>query len=186
MNTETQAGLSRTSIWIAGLGGYGVTVIHLLSSTVSEIPTEAGTPRWFVLVPVALAFGATTLLLRFIAGQVRQPVILRNQLVAEVGVILFFVLGVAACYAWAYTHLGLIYTAPADDLRTAGIDWTSIRSTFSRDFKDAFYYSVVTLTTVGYGDYRPAPAARGLATIEALHGLLLTGIVISFFFKRLE
>lgn len=41
-------------------------------------------------------------------------------------------------------------------------------------FAEALYFSVVTLSTIGYGDVVPfAPAARTLASIEAILGVLL-------------
>lgn len=41
-------------------------------------------------------------------------------------------------------------------------------------FAEALYFSVVTLSTIGYGDVVPhAPAARALASIEAILGVLL-------------
>jgi len=43
-----------------------------------------------------------------------------------------------------------------------------------------YYFSFVTLTTTGYGDILPvAPAARGLATMEALIGQLYPAILIA-------
>lgn len=42
------------------------------------------------------------------------------------------------------------------------------------------YYSLVTLTTMGYGDITPVhPVARSLATAEALTGQLHLAILIS-------
>ncbi len=42
------------------------------------------------------------------------------------------------------------------------------------------YYSLVTLTTMGYGDITPvAPVARSLAVAEALTGQLYVAILIS-------
>jgi len=44
---------------------------------------------------------------------------------------------------------------------------------------DLFYFSFVTLTTVGYGDITPVdPMARSLATLEALVGQLYPAILI--------
>ena len=42
------------------------------------------------------------------------------------------------------------------------------------------YYSFVTLTTLGYGDVVPIlPAARSMATLEALMGQLYLVIVVA-------
>ena len=41
-------------------------------------------------------------------------------------------------------------------------------------FSDAVYFSVATLSTVGYGDIAPAtPLTRALAAIEVISGLLI-------------
>jgi ion channel len=45
---------------------------------------------------------------------------------------------------------------------------------------DAFYWSFVTATTVGYGDLRPVKNASKIAAILiALLGLMMTGIVVA-------
>ena len=50
----------------------------------------------------------------------------------------------------------------------------------------AFYYSVVTITTLGYGDVLPSDAlSRATAALEALNGLvtfgIFTGAITTFF-----
>lgn len=44
---------------------------------------------------------------------------------------------------------------------------------------EALYFSVVTITTLGYGDFTPLGASRFFATAEALAGLLFAGYSIS-------
>jgi len=45
---------------------------------------------------------------------------------------------------------------------------------------DIFYFSFVTLTTLGYGDISPAtPQARSLATLEAVCGVMYMSILIA-------
>ena len=48
----------------------------------------------------------------------------------------------------------------------------------------AVYFSVVTATSVGYGDVVPLGAARVLAVAEAIAGLLAFGVVVSRFVSR--
>ncbi len=48
------------------------------------------------------------------------------------------------------------------------------------DDPDFFYFSLVTLTTLGYGDVAPlAPMARGLATLEAVIGPLYLTVLVA-------
>ena len=46
--------------------------------------------------------------------------------------------------------------------------------------KDAFWYSIVTITTVGYGDYYPVtPGGRATATLVMIAGVGLIGVLAS-------
>jgi Ion channel len=51
-------------------------------------------------------------------------------------------------------------------------------------FLTAVYFSAVTATSVGYGDIVPTGAARVLAILEAITGLILFGSVVSKFVSR--
>lgn len=50
----------------------------------------------------------------------------------------------------------------------------------------ALYLSIITFTTVGYGDPRPAPAAQGFAAIEMALGVFLTAVFVVTFTRRLS
>ena len=50
------------------------------------------------------------------------------------------------------------------------------------DFERALYFSVVTSTTLGYGDITLSPEWQLLSTFEAMGGLLLFGVSTAFLF----
>ena len=47
-------------------------------------------------------------------------------------------------------------------------------------FSDSLYFSVITWTTVGYGDFIPLPKMRLVASLEAITGVLSITIATSF------
>jgi potassium channel LctB len=53
-----------------------------------------------------------------------------------------------------------------------------------RGLLSALYFSAVTATSVGYGDIVPGGAARVLAIVESITGLILFGCVVSKFVSR--
>ena len=53
-----------------------------------------------------------------------------------------------------------------------------------RGLADAIYFSLVTATSVGYGDLFPVGAVRAVAVAEAVAGLLIFGALIAKFVSR--
>lgn len=47
------------------------------------------------------------------------------------------------------------------------------------DFSESMYFSAVTLTTLGYGDFQPRGAGRFFAALEAVLGLMLFGVMVA-------
>jgi uncharacterized membrane protein YgcG len=73
-------------------------------------------------------------------------------------------------FAWVHHRIGLV------DLSGPGPRGT-------RDFGDALYFSVVTITTLGYGDFIPIGSGRTIAAIQALTGYFILGILVSTGFQ---
>ena len=76
-----------------------------------------------------------------------------------------------------YTLLAFasIYTFPMTDTNFFVVDNTQKSLTFS----EAFYFSAVTFTTLGYGDILPHGIFRWYAITEVMLGMFLFGLVIT-------
>lgn len=57
---------------------------------------------------------------------------------------------------------------------------------FFPDFGDALYFSIVTFTTLGYGDFSPSEFARLPAACQAMLGNLHLGMVVGASFAALR
>lgn len=71
----------------------------------------------------------------------------------------------------------------------AAVEWFSIgelRGEFSGAIRDYAYFSVITYTTVGYGDISPIGEVRVLAGLESLTGLMMIAWSAAFTVFRLE
>ncbi len=53
-------------------------------------------------------------------------------------------------------------------------------------FVSSLYFSIVTFTTLGFGDFRPVPAARFLAAGEALIGFVSPGAFLAALIEMLR
>lgn len=89
------------------------------------------------------------------------PHLLRHLLVAALDVALLL-----AAFAAVYQNLGIV-------------DTTMDGSPVVHSFLKSLYYSVVTFTTVGYGDFYPVGPGRALAGIQAFIGYLVLGVLAS-------
>jgi voltage-gated potassium channel len=84
----------------------------------------------------------------------------------------------------AYLLLGLLWTMAywlVDQLTPGGaFSFNTSAGPRSMDGFDGFYFSFITLSTVGYGDITPVSRiARWLAAMEAMTGLLYVAILIA-------
>jgi hypothetical protein len=85
-----------------------------------------------------------------------------------ISIILLF----ANLYRWAAIAISCVLTV---NNRVA-----TCNTEITHNFWDCVYFSVITITTVGYGDFYPSgPHARVIASIEALSGYIILGLFIS-------
>lgn len=59
-----------------------------------------------------------------------------------------------------------------------GIVDTSTNELIKPDWLNAFYFSVVTWTTLGYGDFKPADELKVWVIVEALMGYVYMGLLV--------
>lgn len=59
------------------------------------------------------------------------------------------------------------------------VDTTLDGSPITHDFWACCYYSIITFTSTGYGDFRPQGTGRVLASVQALIGYLVLGLMAS-------
>ncbi|MBW3571206.1 MAG: potassium channel family protein [Gemmatimonadetes bacterium] len=82
--------------------------------------------------------------------------------------------------AVAVLELALMLGAFAAVYQILGIqDNTRPGRPLSHAYFDSLYYSVVTFTTLGYGDFYPRGVGRVLAGMEALTGYVILGMIAS-------
>ncbi|HEX3700048.1 MAG TPA: ion channel [Phenylobacterium sp.] len=90
--------------------------------------------------------------------------------------------------SWRAFLAGVVALLLAVNLVFAAIYWAapgSLANARPHSFADAFFFSVETLATVGYGEMTPANGyGHVVATVEILVGLFMTALVTGGFFAR--
>lgn len=158
-----------------GFGGYAVTRSRRLGSIVlalaaAPVLLEAGGRfadggPWAGAAAVAACLFSVTLAVLVWARVMRAGAITVHHIVGAIA--MYLLIGIA--FGEATRAVGLINPE-------------AYASASARNFEraDLYYFSFVTLTTVGYGDITPVhPLARSLAILEALTGQLFPAILIA-------
>ncbi|MFT3772076.1 MAG: ion channel [Minicystis sp.] len=108
-----------------------------------------------------------------VVGATRTPLrdayhtFLRSSWPVAIGAIVLAYLGLNAVFAALYLHLGGIAHARPGS------------------FEDAFYFSVQTMGTIGYGAMYPeTPAANELVVAESVTGLIVTALATGLVFSK--
>jgi hypothetical protein len=149
----------------------------LIIATLLAIPAVGG--RWLNhlrpdLVPKEIFLVAGFVLIAYVVGHLlrfvlRAPSVNIDVLCASIS---------------AYLMLGLMWTIAywlVDQLTPGGaFSFNTSGGTRSMNGFTGFYFSFITLSTVGYGDITPASKiARWLAAMEAMTGLLYVAVLIA-------
>ena len=157
---------SRVLLGVVGIMGSVLVVMSVLESF--ELMFDA--------VPISDLVGATFLLVT--SYGILYDIFNRDEITADT------VYGASAVYmllglAFARLYLALLKWAPdsfaASDLLLSQVDQLGWKASGL-----IHYYSLVTLTTIGYGDVTPvSPLARNLAAIEGIIGQLFIAAVVA-------
>jgi Ion channel len=149
----------------------------LVTALMLAIPAIAG--RWINhfrpdLIPPAVFLVAGLILIAFVVGNLLRFVLRAPSVNAEV----------LCASISAYLMLGLMWMMAywlVDQLTPGGaFSYNTNAGTHSMNGFTGFYFSFITLSTVGYGDITPVSRiARWLAAMEAMTGLLYVAVLIA-------
>jgi hypothetical protein len=147
--------LSGLFLFFILLGGLWVGLITLI---------PAGTPRAVVVVALGAAFAAT--FVGLLLSRVRKILAGGDGIWLHGAMVLLELALLIAGFAAMYRELGII-------------DTTQPGSPVVHDFWQSAYLSLVTFTTVGYGDFYPTGLGRALAALQGLTGYVVLGTLAS-------
>jgi hypothetical protein len=155
----------------------GLLVAFLLVGSSWVVLTEfipAGLPRDLTLIGVGLLFAG--LFLWLLVDAVKALYSVEGFRWIDLGLMAVNLLLMLAAYAYIYNVLGVIDTtrdgSPIIGGSEAQLNWAN--------YGKCFYFSVASLTTVGYGDLQPtAGMCRVVAGSQALLGYIVLGVTAS-------
>jgi len=166
-----------TLVLISGVLAVGGRRRTLVWSVILVLPAVTGKwvkLFWPHLLPAELSLIAGLVFLAFLIWQFLRFVLRAPQVNAEVlcaGVSVYLLLGLL----WTFAYL-LVAGVDPDAFSFNG----GPAASHSLQGANAFYFSFITLSTVGYGDILPvSPVARMLAAMEAITGTLFVAILIA-------
>lgn len=157
--------IRRTDTRFPGWINLGVAVLLWVSLTTGQTFVEVGSYRLALLVLMAL--GVAFCLLRF---AYRQQFFWGPLL----GFLLLFLTSalLIESFAQLYQEKGIF----GPDGFVKGVD----------HHEDCLYFSIVTFTTLGYGDFRPGEDCRLFAATEAVLGYIYFGLTVAILFDLVQ
>src|SRR6184192_1428155 len=164
-------------VLVAGVVAVAQRKRTLMIAIVLAVPAIAG--RWINhfrpdLIPPVVFLVSGLILIAFVVGHLLRYILRAPSVNTEV----------LCASISAYLMLGLIWTMAywlVDQLTPGGaFSFNTNAGPQSINGFNAFYFSFITLSTVGYGDITPVSRiARWLAAMEAMTGLLYVAVLIA-------
>ena len=146
--------------------GLALGLLVLVGGAWVSLASFLPTGLWRNVAIVAVGAGFAGAYVYLLVSRIRDIYRGRNLLPVELGLALLNLAGLLAAFGAVYAVLGVN-------------DTTSTPERVTHAYADAAYFSVVTFTTLGYGDLQPRGVARILACLEALIGYLVLGVLAS-------
>lgn len=166
-----------TLVLVSGVLAVGGRRRTLVLAVVLMLPALAGkwiNHFWPQLAPTEMVYASGLIFLVFLIWQFLHFIMRTPRVNSEVmcaGVSIYLLLGLM----WMFAYLLVAGAAPGAFAFTTGPATGQ-----SLHGANAFYYSFITLCTVGYGDIVPVSnVARMLAAMEAITGTLYVAVLIS-------
>ena len=156
------AGSDRKTLWLAGI----LATPAVIGRWINQI--------WPGLVSHEIFLGFGLVFIIFLIAHLLRFILRARRVNSEVlcaGISSYLLLGLA----WMFAYLLVNELVPDAFCFTAGPESEHVLTAFN-----AYYFSFITLCTVGYGDIVPVShVARMLATVEAITGTLFMAVLIA-------
>jgi voltage-gated potassium channel len=166
-----------TVVMCMGVLAVGARRRTLVAAIILVLPAVVGNwihHLWPEYYPREAVFGARLVFLAFVVARLLVFILRAPRVNSEVlcaGVSIYLLMGML----WALAYVMVAQHDPAAFAFSVPPGSPHVMARFT-----AFYYSFMTLTTVGYGDITPvSDVARMLAIMESMSGTLFVGVLIA-------
>ena len=169
--------LAGTLVMCLGVLAVGARRRVLIIAIILVVPAVLGSwvnHYWPGRYPIEAVFTARFLFLSFVVARLLIFILRARRVDSEVlcaGISVYLLMGLL----WAFAYMVIGHEAPNAFAINTPPDVSHVM-----DRPTAFYFSFITLATVGYGDITPVSnGARVLAILEAISGTLFVGVLIA-------